>query len=83
VDKGHSLPQQTVRRAHYLRVFLRSLINANLDMARRVLSPPLPIYDLFDFLANEETRRKREPEQIHYKTAHSGCAWNGRVPDTG
>jgi hypothetical protein len=74
VGKGHSSPQQTVRRAHYLRVFLRSLINANLDMARRVLSPPLPICDLFDFLANEETRRKREPEQIYCNTVHSGCA---------
>ena len=74
MDKGHSSPQQTVRRAHYLRVFLRSLIHANLDMARRVLSPPLPIYDLFDFLANEEPRRKRELEHIHYKTPHSGCA---------
>jgi hypothetical protein len=72
VGKGHSSPQQTVRRAHYLRVFLRSLINANLDMARRVLSPPLPICDLFDFLANEETRRKRELEHIHYKMVHSG-----------
>jgi len=41
-------------------------------MARRVLSPPLPICDLFDFLANEETRRKRELEHIHYKMVHSG-----------
>jgi hypothetical protein len=72
VDTGHSSPQQTVRRAHYLRVFLRSLIHANLDMAQRVLSPLLTIFDLFNFLANEETRRKRELEQIHYKMVHSG-----------
>ena len=30
--------------AHYLVVFLRALIASNLDMARRVLAPSLPIY---------------------------------------
>ena len=54
------------------RVFLRSLIHASLDMAQRVLSPLLTIFNLFDFLDNKETRRKRELEHIHYKMVHSG-----------
>lgn len=29
---------------HYLLVFLRALIRSNIDMARRVISPGLPIY---------------------------------------
>jgi hypothetical protein len=51
---------------------LRSLIHASLDMAQRVLSPLLTIFNLFDFLDNKETRRKRELEHIHYKMVHSG-----------
>jgi len=66
VNTGLSLPPQTVRRARYLRAFPRSLIYANLDMTRRLLSPPLSIYGLFVFLASEESRRRRELEQIYY-----------------
>lgn len=33
---------------------------------------PGPIRELFDFLAIEETRHKRELEKIYYETVHSG-----------
>lgn len=33
---------------------------------------PGPIHDLFAFLANEETKHKRELEKIYYETVHSG-----------
>lgn len=33
---------------------------------------PGPIHDLFVFLADEETKHKRELEKIYYETIHSG-----------
>ncbi|MGD2082759.1 MAG: ferritin family protein [Chromatiales bacterium] len=33
---------------------------------------PGPIRDLFEFLANEETKHKAELEKIYYETVHSG-----------
>ena len=33
---------------------------------------PGPIHDLFEFLAIEETKHKRELEKIYYETVHSG-----------
>jgi rubrerythrin len=33
---------------------------------------PGPIHDLFAWLANEETRHKRELEKIYYQVVHSG-----------
>ncbi|MEZ5541883.1 MAG: ferritin family protein [Pseudomonadota bacterium] len=33
---------------------------------------PGPIHDLFEFLANEETKHKRELEQLYYRVVHSG-----------
>jgi hypothetical protein len=72
VNTGHSSPQQTVRRAHYLLVFLRSLLHSKLDMARRLLSLSLPMYDLFALLSDEEIRHKRESGKIYYETVYMG-----------
>jgi len=33
---------------------------------------PGPIHDLFQFLANEETKHKNELEKLYYETVHSG-----------
>jgi rubrerythrin len=33
---------------------------------------PGPIKDLFDYLANEETKHKQELEKLYYETIHSG-----------
>jgi rubrerythrin len=33
---------------------------------------PGPIHDLFEFLANEETKHKNELEQLYYEVVHSG-----------
>jgi rubrerythrin len=33
---------------------------------------PGPIKDLFDYLANEETKHKAELEKVYYETVHSG-----------
>lgn len=73
MNTGHSSPRQTGRRAHYLLVFLRSLLHSKLDMARRRLSPLLPVYDLFELLSDEETRHKRAPGKNYYKTVYGWC----------
>jgi len=63
--------------ASYLGNFLLALLRANFDLARRVLSPSLPIRpDLFEYLANEETRHKRELEKTYYQLIHSGGPGN-------
>ena len=33
---------------------------------------PGPIKDLFEYLANEETKHKAELEKVYYETVHSG-----------
>jgi len=33
---------------------------------------PGPIHDLFEFLANEETKHKQELEKTYYETVYSG-----------
>ena len=33
---------------------------------------PGPIHELFEYLANEETKHKRELEKVYYKLVHSG-----------
>ena len=33
---------------------------------------PGPIKDLFEFLANEETKHKAELEKLYYEIVHSG-----------
>jgi rubrerythrin len=40
------------------------------DLADR--TGPGPVHDLFEFLANEETRHMRELEKIYYRIVHSG-----------
>jgi hypothetical protein len=72
VNTGHSSPQQTVRRAHCLLVFLRALLHSKLDMARRRPSRPLPMYDLFALLSDEDIRHKRAPGKIYYEAVYMG-----------
>jgi rubrerythrin len=40
-------------------------------------TPPGPIQELFQYLADEETRHKRELEKLYYETVHSGGPGNG------
>ena len=40
------------------------------DLARN--TPPGTVHDLFEFLADEETRHKCELEKVYYETVHSG-----------
>jgi rubrerythrin len=35
-------------------------------------TPPGPIHDLFEFLANEETKHKRELEKMYYEIVYTG-----------
>lgn len=39
-------------------------------------TPPGAIHDLFEFLANEETKHKRELEKLYYELIHSGGPGN-------
>ena len=37
---------------------------------------PGPVHDLFEYLANEETKHKRELEKLYYETVYSGGPGN-------
>ena len=41
-----------------------------LDLAKN--TEPGPIHDLFQFLANEETKHKCELEKLYYEIVHTG-----------
>jgi rubrerythrin len=55
--------QYAMGREHLAMAHYRTLANS---------TPPGPIKDLFDYLANEEAKHKEELEKLYYETVHSG-----------
>jgi rubrerythrin len=67
-DLGESPDDQAVLqyamgREHLAMTHYRSLADS---------APPGPIKELFEYLANEETKHKEELEKLYYETVHSG-----------
>jgi rubrerythrin len=55
--------QYAMGREHLAMEHYRNLANG---------TQPGPIHELFEFLANEETKHKAELEKVYYETVHSG-----------
>jgi len=67
-DLGKNPDDQTVLQYALMRE--QAAMEQYTELAEK--TEPGPIQDLFQFLANEETKHKSELEVIYYKTVHSG-----------